>query len=184
MIPYFIDTKRILVVDDFDIISISKEDQIPQINVNFFDRCDRWIATILENEWCTQTTTKAFKSFRAKRNWECNVVEKRTVLFAAILVASVAATSVFWNLPSLAEMTTLKYEVKVRRYGISPIIAAFIQDGVVVTDVIILEPYETWYNLTLSKGKYLVEVYWASSGIFWKQLEIYVAKNVAISFSD
>jgi hypothetical protein len=39
------------VVDDFDVISITKEDQFPQLNVNFFDEFGRWAAIILDNQW-------------------------------------------------------------------------------------------------------------------------------------
>jgi len=47
----FVDIPRILVVDDFDIISITREDQCPQLNVNFFDKFGRWVAIILDNHW-------------------------------------------------------------------------------------------------------------------------------------
>jgi hypothetical protein len=50
----FTNIPRILVVDDFDIISLTKEDQCPQLNVNFFDEYDRWVANILENQWCVE----------------------------------------------------------------------------------------------------------------------------------
>lgn len=47
----FVNISRILVVDDFDIISITKESQCPQLNVNFFDEFGRWAAIILDNQW-------------------------------------------------------------------------------------------------------------------------------------
>lgn len=47
----FINTPRILVVDDFDIISVTKENQYPLLDVNFFDKYGRWIAIINQNQW-------------------------------------------------------------------------------------------------------------------------------------
>jgi len=47
----FINTPRILVVDYFDIISVTKEDQFPLLDVNFFDKYGRWIAIINQNQW-------------------------------------------------------------------------------------------------------------------------------------
>ena len=47
----FVNMSRILAVDDFDIISITKEGQCPQLNVNFFDEFGRWAAIILDNQW-------------------------------------------------------------------------------------------------------------------------------------
>jgi hypothetical protein len=47
----FVNISRILVVDDFDIISITKEGQCPKLNVNFFDEFGRWVAIILDNQW-------------------------------------------------------------------------------------------------------------------------------------
>ncbi|CAN5557687.1 hypothetical protein BH18THE1_BH18THE1_16260 [soil metagenome] len=47
-----IDTERVLVVNDFDLISIKRlEKQYLSINVNLFDRYQRRIARIHENEW-------------------------------------------------------------------------------------------------------------------------------------
>lgn len=53
----FVNTPRILVVDDFDIISLNKENKFPQINVNFFDKFDRWIAIVDQNQWYVDTRT-------------------------------------------------------------------------------------------------------------------------------
>jgi len=47
----FVNTPRILTVDEFDIISVTKEDRYPQLDVNFFDEFDRWIAIIEQNQW-------------------------------------------------------------------------------------------------------------------------------------
>ena len=51
----FTNIPRILVVDDFDIISLSKDGEFPKINVNFFDKLNRWIGIIYENEWVVDT---------------------------------------------------------------------------------------------------------------------------------
>jgi hypothetical protein len=47
----FVNTSRVLVVDDFDIISVTKESLYPQFDVNFFDKFGRWIAIIYQNQW-------------------------------------------------------------------------------------------------------------------------------------
>jgi hypothetical protein len=47
----FVNTPRVLVIDDFDIISVTKENRYPQLDVNFFDKLDRWIAIIQQNQW-------------------------------------------------------------------------------------------------------------------------------------
>lgn len=47
----FINTPRILVVDEFDIISVTKGNQFPQLDINFFDKFDQWIAIIQQNQW-------------------------------------------------------------------------------------------------------------------------------------
>lgn len=47
----YVDTPRVLVIDDFDIISVTRENQFPQLDVNFFDKLDRWVAIIQENQW-------------------------------------------------------------------------------------------------------------------------------------
>lgn len=47
----FVNMSRILVVDDFDIISLTKEGHCPQLSVNFFDEFGRWAAIILDNQW-------------------------------------------------------------------------------------------------------------------------------------
>jgi hypothetical protein len=47
----YINTPRILVVDEFDIITTTKEGGVPQLDINFFDRFDRWVAIIQQNEW-------------------------------------------------------------------------------------------------------------------------------------
>lgn len=47
----FINTPRVLTVDDFDIVSITNQDKYPLLSVNLFDEFDNWIAVIEENQW-------------------------------------------------------------------------------------------------------------------------------------
>lgn len=47
----FVNTPRILTVDEFDIISVTKENQYPLLDVNFFDKFDNWVAIIQQNQW-------------------------------------------------------------------------------------------------------------------------------------
>jgi len=52
---WYINTPDILRIDEFDIISIHKEDIYPAFYVNFFDEYDNWIAIIYDNEWFIDT---------------------------------------------------------------------------------------------------------------------------------
>jgi hypothetical protein len=48
----FINTSRILVVDDFDIISINIEsEKYVLLNINFFDKLNNLVAVVAENSW-------------------------------------------------------------------------------------------------------------------------------------
>jgi hypothetical protein len=47
----FTNISRILTVDDFDIISVTKEGSCPLLNVNFFDERGNWPAIIEQNHW-------------------------------------------------------------------------------------------------------------------------------------
>jgi hypothetical protein len=50
----FINTSRLLIVDDFDLITISKEDtSCLLLDINFFDAQNNLIAVISENSWTT-----------------------------------------------------------------------------------------------------------------------------------
>jgi len=51
----YINIPNILRIDEFDIISINKEDTYPTFYVNFFDEFDNWIAIIYDNEWFVDT---------------------------------------------------------------------------------------------------------------------------------
>jgi hypothetical protein len=51
----FINTSRILVIDDFDIISIKREDEkYVLLDVNFFDKLNNLIAIVTENTWTAE----------------------------------------------------------------------------------------------------------------------------------
>jgi hypothetical protein len=51
----FVNTSRILVIDDFDIISIKKEDEkYVLLDVNFFDKLNNLIAIVSENTWTAE----------------------------------------------------------------------------------------------------------------------------------
>ncbi len=51
----FINTSRLLVVDDFDIINVTREDQMFLVlDVNFFDRGNKLAAIISQNGWSSE----------------------------------------------------------------------------------------------------------------------------------
>jgi len=50
-----INTPRVLVIDNFDIISVTKEERYPQFEINFFDKFNNWIAIIQQNQWYVDT---------------------------------------------------------------------------------------------------------------------------------
>jgi hypothetical protein len=51
----FVNTSRILVVDDFDIISIKREDgKYILFDINFFDKLNNLIAIVSENRWTAE----------------------------------------------------------------------------------------------------------------------------------
>jgi hypothetical protein len=51
----FVNTSRILVIDDFDIISIKREDEkYVLLDVNFFDKLNNLIAIVTENTWTAE----------------------------------------------------------------------------------------------------------------------------------
>ena len=56
----FINTSRILAVNDFDIISIKREDErYILLDINFFDKLNNLIAVVYENSWTAEKTTSA-----------------------------------------------------------------------------------------------------------------------------
>ena len=55
----FINTYRVLVVDDFDLITITRDiGKYPLLDINFFDKMNNLIATISENSWVAEKTAK------------------------------------------------------------------------------------------------------------------------------
>jgi len=55
----FINTYRILVVNDFDLITITRDSgKYLLLDINFFDKIDNLIATISENSWVAEKTTE------------------------------------------------------------------------------------------------------------------------------
>jgi hypothetical protein len=53
----FVNTSRILVVNDFDIVSIKMEDEkYVLLDINFFDKLNNLIAMITENSWTAEKT--------------------------------------------------------------------------------------------------------------------------------
>jgi hypothetical protein len=56
----FINTSRILAINDFDIISINREDErYILFDINFFDKLNNLIAVVYENSWTAKKTTNA-----------------------------------------------------------------------------------------------------------------------------
>jgi hypothetical protein len=56
----FINTSRILAVNDFDIISIKRENErYILLDINFFDKLNNLIAVVYENSWTAEKTASA-----------------------------------------------------------------------------------------------------------------------------
>ena len=56
----FINTSRILTVNDFDIISIKRENErYILLDINFFDKLNNLIAVVYENSWTAEKTASA-----------------------------------------------------------------------------------------------------------------------------
>ena len=62
----------------------------------------------------------------------------------------------------------------VSRNGITVV---FIRDNITIGEYLV---GYAWQNATLPKGDYLVKVYEGKSGLFIRQLQIYVAENIEI----
>jgi hypothetical protein len=52
----YIDTPRILVIDELDLIAIRQENRYPILNVVLMDQFNKWIGIIEENEWVFDRT--------------------------------------------------------------------------------------------------------------------------------
>ena len=53
----FINTHRVLVIDDFDLITVSRDNgKYFVLDINFFDRINNLIATVLENSWVSENS--------------------------------------------------------------------------------------------------------------------------------
>jgi hypothetical protein len=53
----FINTHRVLVIDDFDLITVSRDNgKYFLLDINFFDKINNLIATVLENSWVSENS--------------------------------------------------------------------------------------------------------------------------------
>jgi hypothetical protein len=69
----FINTSRILAVDDFDIISINRENErYILLDINFFDKLNNLIAVVFENSWTAEK--------RASGIWEIGYKPHRLLM--------------------------------------------------------------------------------------------------------
>ena len=70
----FVNVSRILVVDDFDIISIKKEKYEGKsyifLDINFFDKINNLIAIVLQNYWSAEKS----------RDWQINYKSKHLII--------------------------------------------------------------------------------------------------------
>lgn len=63
----FINTSRILVVDDFDIISVKREDdKYVLLDINFFDKLNNLIAIVSENCWTAEKSNDWTINYKPK----------------------------------------------------------------------------------------------------------------------
>jgi hypothetical protein len=70
----FVNTSRILVVDDFDIISIKKEEYAGKsyifLDINFFNKINNLIAIVFQNYWSAEKS----------RDWKINYKSKHLII--------------------------------------------------------------------------------------------------------
>ncbi|HET7147219.1 MAG TPA: HNH endonuclease signature motif containing protein [Candidatus Nitrosopolaris sp.] len=53
----FINTHRVLVIDDFDLITVSRDNgKYLLLDINFFDKINTLVATVLENSWVSESS--------------------------------------------------------------------------------------------------------------------------------
>jgi hypothetical protein len=70
----FVNTSRILVIDDFDIISIKREDgRYMLLDINFFDKLNNLIAIVSENTWTAEKR-------RNSRDWSISYKPKHLTI--------------------------------------------------------------------------------------------------------
>jgi HNH endonuclease len=70
----FVNTSRILVIDDFDIISIKREDgRYILLDINFFDKLNNLIAIVSENTWTAEKR-------RNTRDWSISYKPKHLTI--------------------------------------------------------------------------------------------------------
>jgi HNH endonuclease len=70
----FVNTSRILVIDDFDIISIKREDgKYMLLDINFFDKLNNLIAIVSENTWTAEKR-------RNNRDWSISYKPKHLTI--------------------------------------------------------------------------------------------------------
>jgi hypothetical protein len=70
----FVNTSRILVIDDFDIISIKREDEkYVLLDINFFDKLNNLIAIVSENTWTAEKR-------RNSRDWSIRYKPKHLTI--------------------------------------------------------------------------------------------------------
>jgi hypothetical protein len=80
----FINTARLLVVDDFDIINVRREGQkFLVLDVNFFDRSNKLVAIISQNRWSSERSRQ--RDWTIKYQSKCLTIqnEREKVIFDA-----------------------------------------------------------------------------------------------------
>lgn len=91
----FINTHRILVVDDFDIITITRDGKYFILDINFFDKINNLIATVIENTWVSEnsigwnisyTPQKSLAIQNSQRNITFEITIENTELFITAMM--------------------------------------------------------------------------------------------------
>src|SRR5919198_192427 len=78
----FVNTSRILVIDDFDIISIKREgEKYILLDVNFFDKLNNLIAIVSENSWTAEKSNDWNVSYKSRHLIIQN--QSRNIIFEA-----------------------------------------------------------------------------------------------------
>lgn len=116
------------------------------------------------------------------------VYSKRKIILISIVVVLIPLAFAVFYISSSGVLTTERYTVRMRIGSVvsskwssvyqNGVIAVFIKNNNTVSES------PVWFspvqNITLPKGAYTIKIYEGKTGVFIKEFEIYVAKDIEI----
>ena len=110
-------------------------------------------------------------------------MKTKTVLLAAILVVATAAiTSAVWYAVPFGDIAKPRHVVQVSWGGAvlgvpARMTVVFFQNNQTIHTCVVSWGHQR-ENVTVSEGKYELKLYNADSGVFYRKVEIFVAKDI------